>query len=161
MRSAKKWGLHWDLTFDKKIDKFLEVPLKPEIFYSYFAFHYSAVKIFVTRSKLTDFHEWFSIIFFNLTKLFKTPTPTLEAFGGCRVMNAHPSQQHAGLQKHDPILHSCKNWNKASFRLKSVYSTELQQFIYGKLVTLNENNCNWKVISAGIVARMLIKELIK
>ena len=46
------------------------------------------------------------------------------------------------------------------FWLKSVYSTELikesQQFIYGELVMLNSNNCNWKIISAGAVAEMPI-----
>ena len=170
MRSAKKWGLHWDLTFDKKIDKFLVVPLKPEILYSYFAFHYLAVKIFVIRSKLTDFHEWFSIIFFNLTKLFKTPTPTLEAFGGCGVMNAHPSQQHAGLQKHHPILHSCKNWNKIApwFRLRlpscgpgfesQAHHLRFFQFVLLKLYRENNENNENKQKEAG-TGPFLKKEL--
>ena len=53
-----------------------------------------------------------------------------------------------------------------SIRLKSVYSTELQRnhnilLLNGELVKLNLNNCNWKVIGAGIVVEMPIEGLIE
>ena len=62
------------------------------------------------------------------------------------------------------VLCLSNNWNKFSIWLKSVYFNELQRN-YNSLYMANWSHLIkpigiWKVISAGVVARMLIKELI-
>ena len=58
------------------------------------------------------------------------------------------------------FLYLCNNLSKVFYSTQKCLfnwiTKESQQFIYGELVMLNSNNCNWKIISAGAVAEMPI-----